>query len=402
MGIIINFKSKMNKISFFNSCFFMISPILSLPFLFFGIYKKNKISLILLMFFGALITYQLVPHETSDLFQHYRFYNQSLYKPIKIFIRELLNKPDFVIYLGSFLFAKIGLSPQLFFSILTYLTLFYMYKVYNKLITNDVSKSNYLIGIILIFFSIELLGLYSGIRNLLASSILLYSFYLGIFENKKRKSLTFFIFSFLVHYGTLIFIPVYVFSIYWNLTTKKILYIYICSFIGIFLSKSYLYDLALLLPLPEAFDAKIRAYLFGLDLAEKGFLESKSAYISYMIRISWVFFAHLYLFVTYKRQSPLRKSVLMSMCLLNVFHLAPDINMRLTYFIEPLFIYLLYHEINYKYNKIIIITFFIYIIPSFVVNIIINRVFFINSLFNIDFLSLIGILLKKVELEFLW
>lgn len=395
--------TKFKQTSLFNILLFLFSPLLSLPFLFLGIYKQNKVSLILLLVFAALITYQLVPGESKDLYQFYRFYNHSLNFSFSEFIDVLFNKPDFVVYTGIYIFACLGLSGQLLFSIFTFITLYLIYNVYYKFVQDkNISSSFYLLGIIIIFMSFELLGLYSGIRNLLGAAITINAFYIGHFEKRKLVGFLLLLLAILTHFSMVLFVPIYLFGVIWPLSRKFGLSIYLISFFFLFISKQNLFDFAMLLPLPESYGAKLEPYLLGLDFLEKGFVESKSVKVSFLIRISWIYFAHAYILLTYNRKSPYRFIVILLLCLLNFFSMTSDILIRLTYFIQPMFIYLMFYEFKYKYNKWLIVFFFLLIIPSFIVNLLVYREYFIDSLFNINFLTLFGILLKSVVLEFSW
>ncbi len=396
---------KIKNVDLFNSFLFIISPLLALPNIFISTYNRNKFSLILLLIFASLITYQLVPSDTKDLYQFYRFYKDVKDVGFEEFLRYLTlhKRLDFVIYFGIYFFAKLGFSGQLFFSVCTFITLYLIYSIYQKFIEKrEVSNKYYFLGLISIFISIELLGLYSGIRNLLAVSIAVYAFYIGLFEGKKGKGFLLLVLASLTHFGILLFFPVYILGVFRKIKPQTIFAIYLISFVFLSFTKEYLYTIAMSLPLPETFDYKIRGYLQGLDFIEKGNKASLSALMSYKIRVSWIYFAHVYLLFTYKRKSDYRNLIILLMCLLNIFSVTPDIQLRLTYLIEIMFIYLLFYEYEYKNNKLFIKLFFVFLIPSFIVNLIIYRDYFIESLVNLNFLTLIGILMKKVELIFYW
>ncbi len=396
---------KVKNESFINGVLFLLSPLIALPSIFIGVYNRNRFSFILLLIFASLITYQLIPSDTDDLYKFYRFYRdvKDLGFGELLELLKYQKKPDFVVYFGVYLFARLGITGQLFFSICTFVTLYLIYKVYDKLTKNiEISNTYYFIGIISIFISIELLGLYSGIRNLLAVAIAGYGFFFGIFEDRKLKGFLLLVLASFTHFGILLFFPIYFFGIFRKLTQKSILVTYLVSFVFLLFTKEYLYLIAINLPLPESFDYKIRGYLQGLDFIERGNQASLSALISYKIRVSWIYFAHGYLLLTYSRKSDFRNLVILLMSLLNIFSVTPDIQLRLTYLIEIMFIYLLFYEYEYKNNKFFIKLFFIFLIPSFIVNLIIYRDYFIESLSNWNFLTLVGILIKKVELIFYW
>ncbi|WP_299434148.1 EpsG family protein [uncultured Aquimarina sp.] len=405
MGEVKNLKIKVKNTSLLNGLLFIISPLLALPSIFISVYNRNKFCLVLLMIFASLITYQLIPSETKDLYQFYRFYKKIKNIGFEDFLFTLSaqKRLDFVVYFGIYFFAKLGLSGQLFFAICTFITLYLIYAVYEKLVRDiEISNRDYFLGIVSIFISIELMGLYSGIRNILAVSIAIYGFYTGLFEDKKIKGFLFIALGTFTHFGILLFVPVYIFGIFWKLRTKIVFIIYLISFFFLLFTKQYLHDIALSLPLPESFDAKIKGYLQGLDFIEKGIKGSVSAYLSYKIRISWIYFAHIYMFLTFNRKSSYRNIVILLMSMLNIFSVTPDIQLRLTYLVELMFIFLLFYEYKCSNNKFFLKLFFIFLIPSFFVNLIVLRDYFIESLFNKNFLTLIGILLKKVELIFAW
>src|SRR5690606_8907720 len=121
----------------------------ALPTIFVGIYKKKLFSLYLLIIFGSLITYQLVPSDETDLYQFYRFYKNVKALSFDAFFDILITKPDFVVYLAIYLFAKIGISGQVFFSVCTFFTLHLIYLTYNKFaLRKEISNKYYFLGII--------------------------------------------------------------------------------------------------------------------------------------------------------------------------------------------------------------------------------------------------------------
>lgn len=390
---------RFNIIGFF---LLLINPYLTIPFSLYGIQRRNRQSMVLFAICISLVTYQLVPFQSMDLAMHYRNYYFFNYMNFQEFLIFLFFQSDYIFYSALYLASQINVSAQIVVSICTLVTLTSIFSVLFNVYEKEnlqLTQKSYLVFFLLIFISIEFLALYSGIRNLLASSIAFYAFYMGFWSNK-RIGLSLLVFSGLVHFSSFVLLPVFFLAFYFKLPKRLINQFFLASLISlVFLNKEVLLLLLDILPLPSLISAKAEYYLTGQDLVQRSIGNSLSEAISFVLRNLWYLIATIYLLIRWRDKSDFRSVVLLFFVLLNIFSLAPDTFQRFAYLGKMLFIILLLIDYSRIKNQIHIQVFSLIFLMTFLVNTIIFRDYFIKSLGTSDGLTTYTILKKKVDVS---
>ena len=207
-----NFKTFLNtyKILIFTYLvFFLVSPLFSLIFVFFGLFfdrSKTKHYLFLFALFFGYIAFYFNPLIVDDLYRHYenmnKFSNMTMFNAI-FYDMNILN--NFLFYLfGKF---HIELFYTLIGTTLTYyLSLLSAYKIIN------IKKYNKLQIIILYILSIVIWPfrlVVSGVRNFVVISILIYWFMVSKKKLSDGKSMIILLCCIFIHSYTIIFIFFY-------------------------------------------------------------------------------------------------------------------------------------------------------------------------------------------------
>ncbi|ELR68648.1 hypothetical protein C900_00159 [Fulvivirga imtechensis AK7] len=377
--------------------FLLVSPILTFPVILFGLIKRYKLALILLGLSFALISYQIIPRSTSDLAQHYKLFEAFTKMSFDEFLIYLQKRPDFLFYYSLFFFSKTGLSPQWFTAAITYITVNNILRVYHFQFKKS-STSVYIFGIIILLLSIQWSLLFSGLRNYLAFSFVVLAIYNGIIL-KKRFSFWWIILGCMIHYSSIVFIP-----IYWLLVKNRnkkntCKAFFLLSIPFVFLSKDMLLQFIQLFPLPESLVFKMNWYLGKDDIIQEAIKASFAARISFFLQFLWVYFAYVYLLLTIRRTSYLRNIIYTIFFLLNIFFAAPDPFNRFCYVARIFFLLLLLFELKYYRDKIPLYMFSMLMLIYGFVDFYITKDVYFWSLFNTDALTTIGILSKDYFIQ---
>jgi|GEM_PF-5607346 len=162
----------------------------------------------------------------DDLYRFYRYYEIFKEFSFQEFVDYIKEFPDYLLGLYVYIFVKIGLPVNILLSIITFITTFIILKVSVMILGKE--KTNFF-SIAFITTAISVPALLSGIRNLhsIALVYLVIYFYLN---NKYLKSIFLYIVSLLVHFSSLIYLPVILFSV--NVKLKRIYFFWLISFLG--------------------------------------------------------------------------------------------------------------------------------------------------------------------------
>lgn len=376
---------------------FLLSPFLSIPLILKDIYKRKGNSLVLLACIFGILSYAYIPAVTNDkayyylLFQNFKFYD------FIDFTTFLADKPDFIFYFLIFLFAKIGISIQVLFLLLTSITVGTWLYSFNT-ISNKYNLLNkeYFLFFMLVLFSFSLPYLLSGTRNYLSFSFVLLAFLKGIIESRKKVGLFFILLSIFIHFSSFLFLPVYLLLVFYPAKQKWYKLFFLISFIFLFIPREFLFDIATNLNLSGVYKTKIEAYL-----DEEGFIENSisTGNINNYLRIFfyglWTYLAYIYIFITFKRKSLLRNIVLVTFGVAHIFYAAPTTYFRFLLIPQIFFILLLIYEYSehrnlLKYSRILLIILFL----NFFGNIYASRGQYLKSYWDISSLTFITIFME--------
>jgi hypothetical protein len=377
----------MKKANFNNSVLFIVSPVLAVPAVFYGIYKKNIFNIGLIVFFIGILSFLYVPSVTNDRASYYRFYEIVQVYNIKQFVLYLgiIKRPDFILHALIYITAKIGINIQFLFLGITTFTVGSFFYLFNKLIEKDkLSNKLYFIGFLLLLFSFSYPHLISGTKHYFAMALFLLSTYYLVIENNTKKSIILIFLSVSTHFSMSLFIPALLVLKKYPYKNNLFRAIFILSFIFLLVPKAFISDLVASFPIafPTGYDAKIDTYIRGEDFIERGLREgSSNYYLVHFFSIAWCYFAYIYLLVTIKRKSIIRNWIYMFFGLINVFYVIPTIYWRYTFVLKMVFALLIITELNHKRVKPALLTLGIFCV-SILSQIIITRYNLIDSYFN--------------------
>ena len=204
----------------------IVSPVLSLPFILYGIYKKNKYSLYLMAFFLGIVAFLTPP--VSDLYRHtsdYFFYQSLSWENFL----EFLDK-DVIAQIVSYTFSKIGINYAFVRLLFVSISLIIYFYIFHDLLYNQIIKrKNFFLLWIILLTGYNYFELVLGVRYGLAVSFFFGSFYLLYFKHSFFKSLIFVILSSLTHFF-LFPISIIMFSVYYiPFSIKKRYFFILCG-----------------------------------------------------------------------------------------------------------------------------------------------------------------------------
>ncbi|MRN01068.1 hypothetical protein D1Z97_07720 [Riemerella anatipestifer] len=261
--------------------------------------KRNKI-LILLPLAYAIGICVYIPPPDYDLVRFYHFY--SVFRDFELSSLEVQNifrkRVDYISPIWLLFIAKVGLPMVCFLFPITYITVFnflYVFRSYYQNIRNKVPPNwTYFI----VFCTISIPAVFSGVRNIHALSFVALALVL-IRKNNKHWALVCLLYAGLFHYSTYLYLFVYGFYLLFNqLDVKKygIKYQMITCLIisGLTLLIKVTPSTYLETLLPHGLFLKLDFYLKETDILIREFLLNNRKYVVLNILYSYEL---LFLFV---------------------------------------------------------------------------------------------------------
>lgn len=210
---------------------FIVNPILTLPFVVIELLNRKPYALVLFSIFMGLLGFILIPSESSDITRIYDIFNQLQHASFGQFLEFSRTQLDFLLYLYAWILGKIGLSKQFLQFTTLFVTYYLIFKVYFDWSAKvDLDKVKKFVFFIFILFFIPFLSTYSGMRNNTALAFFIYGVYCLHFKNSKR-GYVFILLSLFTHFMAILLVLLYLIAKFVNVSTKKIRYIYLFSFV---------------------------------------------------------------------------------------------------------------------------------------------------------------------------
>ena len=180
-------------------CILIICPILSLPLIFLGIYKRYQGATIFFALFLAIFAYLLCPLE--DLYRHTLNYYYWEGKTIHSIKFDDLQLNGIIVYLYQFMvnhdipfdFIRLIEAPV---SFLLFVNIF-IYKLKHS--SAAYTHKDLFLRFVILFLFFDYLYTIIGVRYGFALSIYLYGLHFAIDRNKKFKSFILFLIAALIH-----------------------------------------------------------------------------------------------------------------------------------------------------------------------------------------------------------
>ena len=182
--------------------FFIVPPIVSLPFLFFAIYHKKKIALTLFALWLGIFAMLLPPG--GDAYQH-----NILYFDLLNGVEEFHIRYDCLFQSLLYLFTKLSIPFGCFRCLCVFTTYFICFSLFqnasNKNPSLQESPPRQMLAFVLFFFSISLIQTISGMRFMLAASMLTVGVYIWLEEKNLHKSFFFILLACCTHFSVWVF-----------------------------------------------------------------------------------------------------------------------------------------------------------------------------------------------------
>lgn len=280
----------MNKKDLLLLFLFLISPLLSFPFILVGMYERRKASFVYFSLFMGLFSFLTYP--ASDLFRHFENYYYYKNLPFSYFISTLPG--DIFTQLLSYSSANLGIPYE--FNRLFTMTIFFIliFFVFNQIInrtTVSYNKREIFIRLLILLFTVSYFTALIGVRSGFASSFFLIGSYYWLDRKKMKIAFIFLLLASTIHYSMAIFI-IGILVLSRIQQHKWILLIYMSLFV--ILSAFLIQQLENYLLL---FDLNAQATYLGDGIWGTGGIENKSfrgLVFNWLIRISIVPFLILW------------------------------------------------------------------------------------------------------------
>ena len=388
-------KIKLQKGTFETCLIFVLSPFLSIPFIFVQLKRGNeKLVTLLLSVLIGLLSFLFIPSSGYDktvyinrylLFKDYNFAQLKDY-----FIFGL--KPDYIFDSVIYLFAKSNLSFHFLFFFLTTLTVYSVFRFAqktNEKLLNQPFKYNILFASFVLFsFSLE--GLFSGIRFILAGSAFIWAVYYLFIDRIRLKGLLFFAIAILTHFSFAFFIPpVLLLFFYPKVLNPKI--VLLISLVFLLIPKEFLGDLFSYLELSESYANKTEAYL------TKEREVTANAQILIYLRNVWVYFSYLFVLVLNKdKNNKLYLIFVVFLSFINITYSIPIVFNRYLIVLKFLLVaYLIYSKLNGSIKNIYFYLYFIFMMISIAIDLYLIRPSIFASYQLIDMMTIVQVLSNK-------
>ena len=391
----------MKEDKFAKTVFFIASPFLTLPLTLYGVYKKSRFSILLMVLFFGFLSYLYIPHISNDRASYFEMFIEFQTFDFKNFLIYLAahNRPDFILHFLIYLTANLGISLQLLLFAITSFTVGVCFHLFNKITQNiNFTSRSFFLCFLTVLFSFSLDHLLSGIRFYFGTAWVLLAFYNGLFKRNNFRAILLLIVALFTHFSTALFIPIYFILYYFPRKHNFYKLFFLFSFTALFLSKDIIVSVLSLLDFSGGYATKAELYLEGQDFVEKGISEGSSNYILvYLFSIAWSIYAYFYIIFSIKRKSLFRNLLLLSFGVVNLFYPITNVYSRYLIVIKIIFVLLLIYEYRERQSlKPILITLGLFSL-NIVSNFIVMRYNFEVSYFTKYSLSSFFIFLREIS-----
>ena len=316
---------------------FVLSPILSLPFIFYYISKQKYETMTLLSLFMALCSVLWPP--TGDLCRHNMMYYEFQKMSVEQFVVFISEQFDFILYLMSFLFAKLGLPFEYIrglFVFITYQMMFWIFR--DCLKQNLLLCKSYFLFFLLFYLSVLFFVITQGLR---------YGFAIGLFTfgvyrylvNKNGIGLLCMIVSFFIHYSLIPYFLTFLLSkLIVNISTIKIVLLSIVCMITFNSSiGEYIINI---LPIGDDLNKALLAYTSGYWSTE--YLNDHSTlYLLSRVMTSLMFYPLLYFVIRYNINNEINRYAKWLIILVSIYYvISVTLYMRIAQFFIPIGLYI--------------------------------------------------------------
>jgi len=199
--------NKLNNYSLLAFIVFLISPILSLPFILLGIYNKEKFSLFTLSLFFGVLSYYLIPTWELDISRYYLMYQEislTNWDGFKVILDE---QNDYVFFFIYYLFSRLDFTFQYFLLVSSVFGFYSCFRVADIAIRKfNPSRQSYFILLISFVLSLPILAMISVTRFSIGFTFFMLFIFHHLSKNKKT-SYAFLVLSCFTHFAFSVYVP---------------------------------------------------------------------------------------------------------------------------------------------------------------------------------------------------
>lgn len=229
---------------------YLISPILSLPFIFFSILKKERFGLFVLSLFGGILSYSIVPNWALDLSRYYLLYERISQYGYEGFLEVINQHNDYVFFFIYYVFSLTGMHFQFMLFILSSLSFYTVLLVFDVLIKKQsLRKGEYSLLMLSFILSLPIMSSLSVSRFSLAFVFfVLFTYYQLI--GKRVISYTVLAIACFTHFAFLVYIPfLLLFTLFVNRRKIKVVVVLMVLFSFLFTASGILASVAPSIPI---------------------------------------------------------------------------------------------------------------------------------------------------------
>lgn len=284
---------KVNRNIVMTYCSFILSPFLSLPFLWVQLRKGvDKGAVFLISILMGMLSAKYIPTITNDKSRYIERYdlfsNYSFTDLITYFVS--VSRPDYLFDSLNYFFSRLGFDVRYFFFIITFLTVYLNFIFLKKMVDKSCNGSFIYNNttFLLVLSSISFIGLFSGMRFAFAGSFFLGFIYLFYFSKSYIRAFLLLVITLSIHFSYALLITG-IFLTLFNPKAKTIKFFLILSLLFFILPKGVLEGILGALSLPSGYSSKADIYI-NLDRES-----SENGKILTYIKNAWFYFAILHL-----------------------------------------------------------------------------------------------------------
>jgi len=300
------------------------------------------------IFIGVCV-YLFLPNEMMDSAGRYQLYESFQNKSFNDLMLYLSFRSDYIFYSLIFLFAYFNIKFQLLLFLFAVFNVGVPLFIFNKVIDkNKLSKKLYFVAFLLVFTSISLTFLFSGIRQLIGLNLIFLGTYHYFFTKNYKLSILFFLLAPLTHFSTFVFLPLIFIGSRFNVKFLLFL-IFIFFVVGAILPEEYIQKLFLEIDTDsEIYNNKIQAYSNTNQNTET---TTFATAVAKVLKQLWFYVAVLYAYISKRKHTRLFKLFLLVLLPISFLITFPGIAGRYIDFLKMIFVLVLLDDFLVLKNK---------------------------------------------------
>lgn len=385
---------------FLNRFIFLLSPFLGVPIYLVNLVRGERRGFETIALIIALISYLYIPSFSNDKVRYMERYELFQGMDVRDFSWYLIEtkRADFIFEYLLYFSSNLSLPLQVLIFCITFFTVFNIFRLVFRLADNyALTDRTYILFFFLCFFSLSYPAVFSGIRFMFATSILLSGLFLFFYADKKKKGLLLLIVAVCTHISLLIFVPVVFLLLIWKRLNYKV--VLLLSLVFFAVPVELVRSLVTFINLGGGLDVKTSLYFAGEDIVSQGFDRTASVF-AFHLKLVPVYVGTLYLLL---RPSDfgdytVKLAYLYTSCV-NITFAFPTVYERFSLITKLFLVFILLYDFAVRRNKKFAYLFLLLFVISFLVEINQIRYNLIESLFQAQNLSLYGILTNKHSLN---